>query len=139
MLRVLAKAWGRDSQQWIGRHAKIYNEPTVKYGGKEVGGIRIRALTDIDKNGVQFSLAVARNKREPFLVQLLEVETTPYPDDKFNQALPVMVEKMQSGEWTLQQVIARCQQTGALSQEQLSKLEEAAPTIIEDNNDAEPI
>src|SRR5690554_8237334 len=62
MLRVLAGAWGRDSSQWIGKHAQIYFEPSVVYAGKPVGGIRIRALADIEPRGLQFALTISMQK-----------------------------------------------------------------------------
>ncbi len=135
MLRLLAGAWGRDSKQWIGKYARLYFEPTVKYAGQEVGGIRIRSLSDIDARGLTFALTINRQKREPYHVPLLVVETAEYPADRFAKALPVMSEKMRNGEMTLQQVIAQCQKTGQLTAEQLAQLEQAAPVEIHDDED----
>jgi len=135
MLRILAGAWGRDSQQWIGRFVQIYFESSVKYAGQEVGGIRIRSLSDIDSRGLTFALTINRQKREPYFVPLLVVEQKAYPDDRFSKAIPVMAEKMQSGEMTLQQVIAQCQKTGQLSAEQLKALEESAPIEVNDDDE----
>lgn len=135
MLRILAGAWGRDSSAWVGRHAKLYFEPSVRYGGQEVGGIRIRSLSDIDARGLTFALTINRQKREPYLVPLLVIESKPYPEERFSKALPAMVEKMKSGEMTLQQVIAQCQKTGQLSKEQLAQLEQAAPVEINEENE----
>lgn len=135
MRRVLAGAWGTDSANWVGKHAKLYFEPTVMYAGKEVGGIRIRALSDIPAQGMQFALTINRQKREPYPVPLLKVEVQEYPADRFEKALPAMAKKMQSGEMTLQQVIAQCQKTGQLTAEQLAKLEAAAPVVVDDNDD----
>lgn len=137
MLRILAGAWGKDSSQWIGKHAKLYFEPTVMYAGKEVGGIRIRALSDIPQQGMQFALTINRQKREPYHVPLLEISVQEYPDGKFEKAYPVMAEKMKTGEMTLQQVIAQCQKTGQLTSDQLAKLEAAAPVVVDDDNDDE--
>tara|TARA_Y100001973_G_scaffold105035_2_gene176734 strand:+ start:6306 stop:6902 length:597 start_codon:yes stop_codon:yes gene_type:complete len=139
MLRILAGAWGRDSSQWEGKYAKLYFEPTVMYAGKEVGGIRIKALSDIDPKGLSFALTINRQKREPYHVPLLKVETAQYPADRFEKALPTMAEKMQSGEMTLQQVIAQCQKTGQLTPEQLKRLEEAAPVAIDENDSDEEV
>ena len=135
MLRILAGAWGRDSKQWIGKYAKLYFEPTVRYAGQEVGGIRIRALSDIDPRGLTFALTISRQKREPYVVPLLEVSVSAYPDDRFNAALPVMTDAMRSGKMTLQQVIAKCQKTGSLTAEQLAKLEAVAPVVIDEHDD----
>jgi hypothetical protein len=138
MLRILAGAWGRDSSAWVGKYVQVYFEPSVKYAGKEVGGIRIRALSDIDQRGLSFALRINQKQTEPYHVPLLQVQSNEYPADKFAKALPVMAEKMKNGEMTLQQVIAQCQKTGQLSSEQLKQLEEVAPVEIhEDENDDE--
>jgi len=138
MRRVLAGAWGRMTEDWVGRYAQIYFESSVKYAGKEVGGIRIRALSDIDQRGLSFALRINQKQTEPYHVPLLQVKTQEYPADKFAKALPVMAEKMKNGEMTLQQVIAQCQKTGQLSNEQLKQMEEVAPVEIhEDDNDDE--
>lgn len=47
--RILASAWGTDTTAWVGKRATIYLDKTVRYGGKEVGGIRVSALSGIDK------------------------------------------------------------------------------------------
>lgn len=135
MLRVLAGAWGRESDAWIGRRARLFFEPSVRYGGQEVGGIRIRALSDIDYRGLQFALRVNQKKTEPFHVALLVVEEKPYPAARFDKALPLMAEKLRAGDMTLQQVIAQCQKTGTLTADQLARLEAAAPVEIQSEDD----
>ena len=135
MIRILAGAWGTDSAAWIGKHAQLYFEPSVKYAGKEVGGIRIRALSDINSNGLQFSITINRQKREPYHVPLLVVKVEDYPQERFEKALPAMAKKMHEGEMTLQQVIAQCQKTGNLTETQLSALQQAAPVEIDDNDE----
>lgn len=134
MLRILAGAWGRESSLWVGRQAQIYFEPSVTYGGKAVGGVRIRALSNIDPKGLQFSLTISRTKREPYPVPLLVIEAKAYPEEQFDALLPKMVAKMQGGK-TLQQIIATCQKTGPLSEGQLKKLELSAPVIIDNDDD----
>jgi hypothetical protein len=40
---LLARALGsRDSADWIGKDIELYADPTVPFGGKLVGGIRVR-------------------------------------------------------------------------------------------------
>lgn len=131
MIRILAAGWGTDSAAWIGRSAMIYCDPSVKYAGQEVGGIRIRALSDIPATGLRATIALSKQKREPYLVQFLDTVRPAYPADRFAAALPKMVEAMQSGAMTLQAVIAQCQKTGDLTPEQLAQLEKAAPVEIE--------
>ena len=59
MRKVLIFAWGPDGREWIGRGLTLYNDPQVKFGGDEVGGIRISHMTDIDRD-VQVSLTATR-------------------------------------------------------------------------------
>lgn len=135
MLRILAGAWGRDSSQWVGRFAQIFFEPSVKYAGKEVGGIRIRALSDIDSRGLMFALTISKQKRDPYHVKMLDVPSTDYPADKFETAFPAMAKAMEAGKMTLQQVIAQCQKTGNLTSEQLGRLEAVAPQEVDQEDD----
>ena len=135
MLRILAAAWGNDAALWTGKYAKIYCEPSVRFGGKEVGGIRIRELSDIDERGLVLTLALNRQQRTPYHVPLLVVPTVEYPDDQFQAALPKMKQAMAAGKMTLQQVIAQCQKTGVLSAKQTKRLEEIAPVEIDEDNE----
>lgn len=133
MLRILATAWGKDSADWIGKHAEIYLDQDVVWAGKAVGGIRIKSLSDIDPKGIKVSLAINRQTRIQCHIDLLTVCAEQYPDDKFNSSFDIMVQKMSSGEMTLQVVIAHCHKTGTLSPEQIKRLEEAAPKDPEDD------
>lgn len=62
MRKVLIFAWGPDGREWIGRSMTLYNDPQVRFGGAEVGGIRISHLTDIDRD-VQVSLTATKGKK----------------------------------------------------------------------------
>ena len=138
MLRILAAAWGRDSDAWIGKHVQLIFESTVMYAGKEVGGIRIKALSDIPAAGINCALTISKTKREPYHVPLLKVQSKSYPADKFDAALPKMAAAMKEGTMTLVQVVAQCQKTGQLTPEQLKQLEAAAPVeVTHDDESAE--
>lgn len=41
-IRVLEQAFGDDSDQWIGNKVKVYVDPNVSFGGRVVGGLRLR-------------------------------------------------------------------------------------------------
>jgi hypothetical protein len=133
MRRVLAAGWGWESDNWIGKSVKLHFDASVKYAGKEVGGIRVKAMSDIDKRGMVVVEAINRQQRVPVNVSYLDTQMPAYPDDKFAAALQTMAAKMQSGEMTLQQVVAKCQQTGQLTSAQLSELERVAPVVIEES------
>ena len=80
--RVLAAAWGTDASKWTGRRLTIYGDPSVRYGGKEVGGLRVSHVSHIDKP-ITVALTVTRGKRAPFTVQPLPdaPPVPPIPDD----------------------------------------------------------
>ena len=50
MRRVLAKLWGVDSKLWVGRSIQLFCDPSAMWAGEKVGGIRISALSDINKD-----------------------------------------------------------------------------------------
>lgn len=62
MRKVLIFAWGPDGREWIGRSMTLYNDPQVRFGGAEVGGIRISHMTDIDKD-MKVSLTATKGKK----------------------------------------------------------------------------
>lgn len=72
MRKVLVFAWGEDGNDWIGRSMTLYNRPDVKFGGDEVGGIRISHLSHIDRN-ISVSLTATRGRKEPTKIQKLEI------------------------------------------------------------------
>ncbi|SFR75941.1 hypothetical protein SAMN05428970_1993 [Agromyces sp. CF514] len=77
MRRVLIQAWGAEASVYVGRTLELYGDPTIRFGKDAVGGIRIRALSHIDKP-LTVNLTVTRGQRKPFVVQPLTV--TPVRD-----------------------------------------------------------
>lgn len=77
MRRVLVHCWGKDASVYVGRSLTLYRDEKVRFGGAEVGGIRISHLSDID--GPQtMSLTATRAQRIPFTVKpLVTVGTKP--------------------------------------------------------------
>lgn len=75
-LRVLVAAWGKDAAQWVGRWVTLYCDPSVKWGGREVGGIRIQALSHIPR-ALNLSLAVTRGKKAPQRVAVIDPSAIP--------------------------------------------------------------
>ena len=49
MLRVIAHAWGTESDAWVGRLVKLVNNPEVVYAGEAVGGVEVVAMSQIPK------------------------------------------------------------------------------------------
>lgn len=70
--RVLAAAWGVDASQWFGRWVELYRDEAVKWAGVEVGGIRIKAMSHIDKRGMTLNLAESKKKKRVHRMEYLE-------------------------------------------------------------------
>ena len=68
MRRVLASAWGTDATVYVGRRVTLYCDESVKFGGKAVGGTRIKALSHIDQPKT-VPLLVSRGQSAMFTVQ----------------------------------------------------------------------
>lgn len=73
MRRVLVEIWGADSAAYIGRRLTLFRDPDVKFGGDDVGGIRISHASDIARE-VRMALTVTRGKRKPYSVEPLPAE-----------------------------------------------------------------
>lgn len=70
-LRMLVKAWETtDGTQYVGRRVELFNDPTVTWAGEAVGGIRVSAVSHIEKP-VKLSLPVSRGKRKNYTIQPL--------------------------------------------------------------------
>lgn len=67
MRRILVAIWGSDGAAYIGRSLMLYCDPTVKFGGDAVGGIRISHATDISGPHTM-PLTQTRGKKKPFTV-----------------------------------------------------------------------
>lgn len=76
MRKVLIFAWGPDGRDWVGRSMTLYNDPQVRFGGAEVGGIRISHLTDIDRD-IEVSLTATKGKKALHRIRLLQHDTGP--------------------------------------------------------------
>ena len=76
MSRVMVAAWGPDASKYAGRSVKLYRDPSVKWAGMEVGGIRVSELSDIDKPMV-LALTETKKTRKPYTVKPLVREHAP--------------------------------------------------------------
>ena len=68
--RILVSAWGPDANTYAGRRMTLYRDPAVRFGGMDVGGIRVSHLSDIAKP-MTIVLAVSKGKRAPYVVKPL--------------------------------------------------------------------
>ena len=49
MRRLLARTWGTNTDTWTGHRVELYNDPAVTWAGAAVGGIRVAAISGIDR------------------------------------------------------------------------------------------
>lgn len=70
--KLLILAWGKDGSQWAGRSMTLYCDPAVKFGGHEVGGIRISHLSAIDRD-LSVMLTTTKGRKSAYTVRRLEV------------------------------------------------------------------
>lgn len=86
MSRVLVSAWGPDASVYPGRSVTLYRDPKVKWGGLEVGGIRISHMSHITGK-MLLQLTATKGKRsphvvEPLIAEVRQIETAkPSADD----------------------------------------------------------
>lgn len=72
MRKVLIAAWGSDGRRWAGKSAVLFNDPSVQYGGMQVGGIRISALSDIPSD-MTVTVTEKRGKKAKIVIKRLQI------------------------------------------------------------------
>ncbi len=80
MRKVMILAWGSDGTRWAGHSAQLYNDPSVRFGGSAVGGIRISHMTGIDR-AIEVSLTATKGKKALHRIEPLTVDQAPHLDD----------------------------------------------------------
>ena len=94
MRRVMVKVWGADASKYTGRSMTLFRDPKVKWGGMEVGGIRISHMTGLDKPEVM-ALTETRSSRKPYTVQPLKVAQKA---DKAKEGADALIARINAGE-----------------------------------------
>lgn len=90
MRRVLVSVWGSDASKYVGRSLTLYRDEKVRFGGAEVGGIRISHMSHISEP-ITMALTASRAQRKPYTVQPL-AGATPVPEDKaINEAFDALI------------------------------------------------
>jgi hypothetical protein len=74
-------AWGKDANRYVGKSMTLYRDPGVKWGGMDVGGIRISHMTDIERDMVM-ALTEKKGSRKPFIVKPLVAQKAAAPAPK---------------------------------------------------------
>jgi len=100
MARILVSAWGADSKKYVGRSLTLYRDPTVKWAGLEVGGIRISHMSHIDE-AMTMALTATKGSRKPFTVRPLKADVAETVDAIIQQI------ELAQDEATLQELAAK--------------------------------
>jgi len=87
MIRVMAHIWGDDSDKAVGQSMTLFCDPSVKFGGDAVGGIRISHMTGL-KSDKSFGLTATRGCRNRYTVKPLTMQ------DQAPQISPERVENI---------------------------------------------
>lgn len=70
MRRVLVALWGTKGDDYVGRSLILYRDGSVKWGGIEVGGIRISHMSHIEADAT-LALTEKKGSKRPFTVRRL--------------------------------------------------------------------
>lgn len=72
MRRVLLAAWGHDGRDWIGKSLRVFHDPSVRFGGEDVGGVRISHMTDIPGRRIELKLTASKGKKVLYTIERME-------------------------------------------------------------------
>lgn len=75
MRRVMVAAWGTDASAYVGHSLTLYCDPTVKFGGEVLGGIKISHMTGLAKT-LNMSLTASKGKKALHRVEPLTIGPT---------------------------------------------------------------
>ena len=70
MRKVLVLAWGHDGNKWPGKSIRVFNDPAVRFGKDEVGGVRISHLSHIPAD-ISVRLAATKGKKALYEIKKL--------------------------------------------------------------------
>ena len=130
MRKVLIHAWGADGRKWSGRSMTLYNDPSVKFGGDDVGGIRISHMTDIERD-VKVSLTSTRGKKAKYEIKRLVLgassgKSSPKASVTLDQVLSAL-----SSSDSLEELLAAAEQAKVLNSDDKAKAGAAYTTRLQ--------
>ena len=72
MGRILRSAYGLPDR-WIGKHVELWRDPAAIFGGKKVGGIRIKGLSDIEED-FETPVTISKSVRDVIKIRKIIVQ-----------------------------------------------------------------
>lgn len=146
MCRVMVAAWGADAKAYVGKSLTLYRDPKVKWGGMEVGGIRIRAMSHIERD-MTMMLSESKANRNPFRVAVLQAprqaSTADLPSLSHADALRLAEAAANRGTdhfraWFNSAEGKECRATKALTPDEMARLQIVCSRADKPADDADP-
>lgn len=102
MRRVLVFAWGEKGADYVGRSMTLYRDDSVRFGGIEVGGIRISHMSHIERE-LSFPLTMSKAKRATYTVKPLKDQPKSKPQNSMGggDSKPASSDNGDAGKLTL--------------------------------------
>lgn len=106
--RILAAVWGDETDVWIGRRVRLFNDERVAYGGKQTGGVRISHMSHMDevKN---LMLTATRGKKQSHRIEPLPDST---PTAEVQPDWHALIDRAEGDVDTLRNIYQHAQQLG---------------------------
>lgn len=78
VMRILVHAWGKETDDWPqGARMTLFRDPSAKWAGEEVGGIRVSHLSHIAE---PFKLALRESQKKSVLYTIHPLPDAPAPN-----------------------------------------------------------
>lgn len=132
MRRVMASVWGLNGADWVGHSLVVYRDNSVRFGGQEVGGIRISHMSGI-KASVKLSLSASRGKKALFQVEPINGKTPEQTASRFKSLDIIEQTQEQAPERPLADIesdIKNCQTSDELTALYKANINHSMITVI---------
>lgn len=136
--RVLAACWAdAEPSDWVGRYVVLCNDPSVKWAGEAVGGIRTSHLSHINERKTIMVNATRGKKAaqvvEPYYSEAASAPAQPvfWPEDAFEKQFKNAEPKLISGEKSADEIIGALEKKAPLTEGQKARIRRAKPVIEE--------
>lgn len=106
MRRVLNELWGEKSAEYVGRRITLFCDNEVMFGGRAVGGIRIRAMSHVGDKARRVLVLVSQGKTDFYPVRPLR-DPAPTAEKSLTQRIDQAVAAYARASVTVQMLEAR--------------------------------
>jgi hypothetical protein len=96
MRRVIAGVWGKEKENYIGRHIELFRNPEIAFGKEKTGGTRISKMSHIEKD-ITVVVPVSRGKFAPYTVKPLILSAAPKEEAAKKKAADIIAEIQAGG------------------------------------------